>query len=526
VRDDRIFDVGHPDAIIDGLRARGQRFEIDRRFAEAVLLPGFIEPHSHAVMTGRYLQLPAYVGALTRTGPDGTALRPARTVPEVLGRLRDAAARTPDGPLVAWGLDPSLLPGMPSLTRRVLDTVSVEHPIMVLNMSGHIAYLNSTALADCGYGAGVTVEGVLTDAAGRPTGELREIRALAPTLKYLTAGAEQLQAAVGLFGGIAHRAGVTTASEMIAGVIPGDLDALAQAAHSPGFPVRLSAYVQADAAEAMGDDEFARLRKAGDDRLRIAGVKFVCDGSLQGFTAYLRPPGYFDGHPNGSSNYTAAGLVEQIVRFHAAGIQVALHTNGDATTDLVLDALEEVLRAHPRTGHRHRLEHNQMVTADQLVRMRELGLCSNAFVNHLYYWGDVHAEHTMGPDRAAQSNPLAMTRDAGVPYAIHSDSPVTPLDPLVSAWVATVRRSRAGRSLGPAQRIGVHESLRAVTLGAAYLLGEERERGSIERGKLADLVALDLEPIEADPESLRMARPLATVLGGEVQPIPPESAGP
>ncbi|MCM3155850.1 amidohydrolase family protein, partial [Priestia megaterium] len=134
--------------------------------------------------------------------------------------------------------------------------------------------------------------------------------------------------------------------------------------------------------------------------LHVGPVKFIVDGSIQGFTARVRWPGYAGGQPNGLWLIPPAQLVDVFEPFHRAGLQLHVHTNGDEATDVVLDAMTTLLARHPRPDHRHTLQHCQMADAAQLKRVRALGMCVNFFANHLYYWGDAHYSQTIGPDRA------------------------------------------------------------------------------------------------------------------------------
>jgi hypothetical protein len=146
--------------------------------------------------------------------------------------------------------------------------------------------------------------------------------------------------------------------------------------------------------------------------------------------------------------------------------------------------------------------------------MAALGACANIFSNHLWYWGDQHHEQTIGPDRAARMDAARSALRAGVPISLHSDSPVTPLDPLATASYAASRITPGGRTLGEHERITVPEALHAVTLGAAHMLKLDGEVGSLEAGKYADMAVLDGDPFTCDAVGLRDVGVRGTVLGG------------
>jgi len=155
--------------------------------------------------------------------------------------------------------------------------------------------------------------------------------------------------------------------------------------------------------------------------------------------------------------------------------------------------------------------------------MKGLNVATNLFIYHLYYWGDLHYSTFAGPDRAERINPAGSAQRLGIPYSFHSDDSVTPLNPLFAMWVATVRKTMSGRVLGAGERVSIAEALHAVTLGAAYLLGQDDKKGSIEAGKLADFTILDRNPLEVSlPDELKDIKVLGTVMGG--RPFPAATA--
>jgi predicted amidohydrolase YtcJ len=256
------------------------------------------------------------------------------------------------------------------------------------------------------------------------------------------------------------------------------------------------------------------LRAQSTDKLLLGRVKMVIDGSIQGFSARLRWPGYYNGAPNGLWYTAPEQLRRALDAALAAGVMVHLHTNGDQATELVLDTMQSALAAQPAPDHRFTLQHCQLAHAAQFRRMKALGMCVNLFANHTFYWGEQHRALTVGPERASRMNACATALGAGVPLAIHSDAPVTPLAPLFTAWCAVNRLTASGRQLGAHERIGVAEALRAITLGPAYTLKLDGEIGSIEAGKRADFAVLEDDPFEVAPEALKDVRVWGVVTGG------------
>jgi predicted amidohydrolase YtcJ len=272
-------------------------------------------------------------------------------------------------------------------------------------------------------------------------------------------------------------------------------------------------------AQKGGLDYLAELHKSDTDRLSFGGVKFVVDGSLQGYTGLLQWPNYYKTFANGVANISQEDLNKGVLEVHRRGLQAVIHANGDEATEMALTALAAAGRQYPQLAARHRLEHNQMVTQAQLVRMKQLGVATNLFTNHIYFWGDLHYSTFLGPDRARDMDPAGSAQRMGIPFSLHSDASVTPVDPLFSMWTATARKTMSGRVLGEEERISVLQALHAVTLGAAYLLGQDDKKGSITVGKLADFAVLDRDPLTVlSPDELRNIKVLGTVMGGKAFP--------
>jgi predicted amidohydrolase YtcJ len=255
------------------------------------------------------------------------------------------------------------------------------------------------------------------------------------------------------------------------------------------------------------------LAGVGDDHFRLAGVKVIADGSLQGLTGCLAEGYTCAPSEHGMMLLEPADLARRIADLDAAGWQVAVHGNGDAAIEAII---EGYARLGGASGRRHRIEHCQTVREDQLARMAAHEVLASFFIKHVYYWGDRHRDRFLGPERARRISPLASARSHGVRFGLHSDTPVTPVPPLEGIWCAVTRTTRRGERLGPEQAIDAAAALRGYTLDAAYLAGEEDVKGSLELGKLADLAVLSDDPTTVPPERLRSLRVEATVVGGEV----------
>jgi len=532
----RTMDPATPTA--DAVAVRGTRFRavgtveelmrypgatLDERYANAILLPGFVEAHSHPG-TGNVWK-GTYVGYVDRVDPHGTRWSGCRSIDDVVARLQKASAQIddPGKPLVAWGLDPIYF-REEALAAVHLDRVSTTRPLCVTHASGHAYTVNTAALARCGVDSHSMTEGIARDSSGRLTGELHEFAAMA-LVSEIAADSDLLSidaAALTNFAQDAVNTGTTTLTDLGSKLLMDDGGvALYQDVVTADFPARLNVFHFAagvgPVSKTLADDaqRLVALKEASTDNLIFGNVKLMLDGTLQGFTARVRAPGYYGDQPNGIWNVSPEEFRRAFETFHRAGLLVHVHCNGDQAVQLFLDTLEEVLTAYPRPDHRHTCTHSQMTTPAQYRRMAALGACANIFSSHIYQWGDQHLDLTMGPDRARRNNAAATASRLGVPISLHSDSPVTPLGPLSTAMHAVTRQTISGRVMGEYERIDAATALAAVTIGSAHMLKQDADIGSIEPGKFADLAVLSDDPLAVSPEKIGDIRVHGTVVGGQ-----------
>ncbi len=490
----------------------------DTRYANKVMMPGFVEGHSHAFEGMTWLD--PYLGFFDRRAPDGRVWPGLKGIDAVVQRLREAEGDLDDpaAPVTAWGFDPIYFDG-PRMVQADLDRVSTTRPVVVTHASGHIMNLNGVALHRAGFTQSTDLDGLVRDAQGALTGEVLGPEAMG-RVRRVVAGASMDRvidrAGLHRFAAIARGAGVTTAADLLNELTSETVATYQAVTAEAGFPLRL---VPAMGARFYGlEDGIARwrtLRRLSTDKLQFGLVKLVVDGSIQGFTARLRWPGYHNGAPNGMWYVAPAELEGIVAAYHDAGAHLHIHTNGDEASEVAVEMIGRALAATPRPDHRHTLQHCQMPDEALFRRIKALGICCNIFANHVYYWGDAHAALTMGPSRAARMDACGTALRLGVDFAMHSDAPITPLAPLFTAWCAVNRRTASGRHLGPEECIPVAAALRAITLGAAYTMRLDHLVGSIDVGKFADFTVLEADPLTADPMALKDIGVHATVLGGE-----------
>ena len=516
VRDGRILGVG----ALEDLTGWGD-YRLENRFADNVLMPGFVEGHCHLMEGSTWRH--HYVGYHPRTGPDGAVHEGLDSIDTVVDKLARIEAEMPDAetPLIAWGFDPIYFGG-----RRMdlgdLDKVSATRHVLVLHSNGHLLNASRSVLQAANITAATNVDGIAKDAQGEPTGELQEMAAKFMALDvvgldYAAEVAEKVS--LDNFGRIARQTGVTTATDLHSSAPEAAARDLAAWSAQDDFCFRIApAFAAATMPAEQGVAHLAELVKLNHDKLRFGLVKLMTDGSIQGMTGRMRWPGYYNGAPNGIWNIGPDQLEGMVQAYHDDGRQIFIHTNADEASEVAINAFEAVLARSPRRDHRHTLQHCQMADESQFRRMAALGIGVNLFSNHIFYWGDEHRGKTMGPDRAKRSNAAATAERLGVPFAIHSDAPVTPLGPLFTAWCAVNRLTSSGYLLGPNERISVASALRAITLGAAYSMKMDGEVGSIEVGKRADFAVLEEDPTAVAPEALREVPVWGTVMGGRIFP--------
>ncbi len=513
VRDGRILAVG--DAC--SMAVLGPSHQ-DTRFADKVIMPGMVEGHSHALEGALWKYL--YLGFYPRQDPDGATWEGIRTIEAMQQRLREAAEhQAPDQPIVAWGFDPIFFRER-QVDRHALDAAVADRPVVILHTSCHAMTVNSVMLELAGLDRHAGIEGIVLDKQGRPTGSIKEMAAMHAIHESLGVDLfDSVSQPEGLrrFAEKARRVGVTTATDLYNPLTDDGIRAMQEVTAADDYPLRL-----VPAMTTLGrpiDEGIERLRACrdkGNDKLYFGLAKVMTDGAMTAYTARLKWPYYHNGMPNGAWNASPEELKHIVLAYHQAGCHLHIHANGDEALEVMLDAVQEALELWPRPDHRHTLQHCQLADQAQMRRAAKLDVCFNLLMNHLYYWGDIHLEMILGFERCQRLNPSASVARHGIPLAIHSDAPVTPLAPLFTAYVATVRKTASGQLLGPHERISVARALEAITLGAAYTLKLDHLIGSLEMGKFADMAVLDEDPLSCDPEHLPNIRVAATVLGGRV----------
>ena len=464
------------------------------------IVPGFFETHDHLFMSSN-------TAVVTDVSPFVTP-----TLSEALVKIASTAPGE-DGWVTAFGADQELYEERRGPTRDLLDEIFPEIPVIVFHLSGHGGFANSEALRIAGIDEDTPdpTGGYLEkDDQGRLTGYLAGQPALFLVRDYPLANKDTALLAAKQRAA----AGVTTASDL--SILSSDiLDVLVEATSSNNLAVRLVGgfFVTAPDFEEL----VSRRKDSENDLLRIPFVKTWTDGSLQGGTGNLLD-GYFDpemggGGAQGSQEFFNA----QVLRMYELGFWPAIHANGDGAVEVALNAIEFAQQESGKgsdSGVRPQIIHAQVTTENQIERMAKLGVSPTFFTTHVYYWGDLHAERTLGPEKVNRISAMADGFKYGVHPTMHNDPPVTPVNPILNMWIAVNRQSSSGKIYGPDQAITPEQALAAYTINGAYQFGLENETGSLETGKMADFVVLDSNPLKMDPDDIRDVSVQATVLRG------------
>ncbi len=511
---DKILAVGSDDAMHAYATADTNLIDLQGKF----MMPGFYDAHSHFMRAGMYDKY--YLNIFAH--PIGNITNMA----QLTKKVQEALATLPKGEwLLCCGYDDTALTEKRHFTLAELDAMAPDNPIYLRHISGHAALCNSLALQK----AGITKStpnphgGVFCkNDQGELTGLLEEPAAMEMLLEAAPAMTEEKWIAsikhssqIYLSQGVttAHEGGTT--DEMWKMYLKGHAQRASQVRvqllpRSPGYAFEKATTSQVG------------TPLTDDNMLSLGAAKLFQDGSLQAYTGYVSTPYYKILNPDLDANwcgypiYDKNTFIDTIIKHHKAGWQIAVHGNGDRGIDDILDAYEAAQKAYPRANARHIIIHCQMAREDQLDRIQRLGVIPSFFPVHTYYWGDRHRDIFLGPERAKRISPLKSALDRGIIFSTHCDTPVTPMKPLLSVWSSVNRLTSSGQVLGENQRISVIDALKTITIWAAYQHNEENIKGSLEPGKLADMVILDANPLEINKENINSIKVLTTIVGNTV----------
>ncbi len=514
VSGDRIIATGRNEEILSLKDADTRTFDLGGR----TVLPGFIDAHGHFMFNCFFK-----TKAVDLNSPP---VGHVKTMDELVTALKEKADNTPEGEdVVGFGYDDTLLAEQRHPSKTELDKVSTKHPVYIYHMSGHVAVVNSFIMDRAGFtGEEPQPEGgrYLRGEDGKPNGVFEEPPGYELiNLEFPKPSPDELFEIVENGSNIYLAAGATSTQD--GATMPMVLDALRFAHQSGALKTRVEVWPFHGHPLDPYPTHISGTPLTEDRMITLGAYKIINDGSIQCYTAYLSSP-YYRPHPTqpkedlyrGYSILSTDELHSVVLEKHKQGWQIAIHGNGDATIEENIDAIEAAQKAYPRNDARHIIIHCQTVREDQLDRMQRLGIIPSFFATHTYFWGDRHRDLFLGPHRAERIDPCNSAYIRNMPFTCHNDPMVTPIDPLLSIWSAANRITSSGKVLGKNQCVPVLEAIKSVTTHAAFQAFAENHKGSLEVGKLADMVVLDANPLNVDPIKIKDIGILATIVGGNL----------
>ena len=498
--------------------------------AGKTLLPGFIDTHGHFVYFGKNLVDADLFGCTD--------------IPDLLARMKKQAERTPAGAwIVGFGYQPRQMKENRAPTIEELDGVAADRPVMIVDSSGHLGAGNSRVFDV----AGITADtpnpegGSFTRKAGGTSlaGPMEETALNAVRSKRPPFTGELADAVITGAAALWARYGQTTAMEAGLGLGSDDIEVVVNAIDKNLLPIDLyiaakdstvddtltAAYGVASAYNPKPDGTLEKLRAVRTDldkryvnRVRLGGIKFWLDGSID--TAWFTKP-YATNPPGKTGGYSGFRQIPDEVigaafdRFWPTEMQIHMHMNGDAAADQALAAIDKAVKKHGMRDARPVFVHASWLRPDQIEKMKTCGAIPSFLPSGIVPGGDGVVK-LWGPERAAGSMATRTFLRAGLPFTFSHDAPVSP-QPWILALVdaGTNRQSASGQVIGPDERISPYDGLRAVTAMAAYQLKEEKTKGTLEAGKLADLVILEKNPLKVDPVTIKDIAVVETIKEGK-----------
>lgn len=475
----------------------------------ATLLPGFIDAHSHFT-----------VATLTAGGLDLRAGEPITDIAGVVAAIRDYLARTQAQPgrwTTVWQFDHETLAEKRYITRAELDAIAPDRPLVVLHVSLHGAVANSAALKAASIDEATPVPPggmMLRDEAGKLNGVLLEKAMFLLLAKMPQPTAEQKLAALDAAQNAYFAEGYTHAQD--GATQPPDIAFLTSPAARERLKIDLALLPFSPGLDALLAQPALKFGSY-QGHVKLQGIKFVLDGSVQARTGYFTrdykrgsPEGHHPWH--GEPVLSEADFIAQAKRVHDRGWQLFVHANGDAAIDMAIKGFD-TLGITAAANRRPIVIHSQFQRPDQLAAYKRIGVGPAHFSNHAWYWADIH--RTNFPDEVVDFiSPFVSARAAGLIPSNHSDYSVTPLDTRFMLWTSMARVSPTGVVSGEKERLGAYAALQALTTGPAWQIFEEDRKGRIKPGLLADFVIIDKNPLTTPVDAIKDIKVRETIKEG------------
>lgn len=501
VKGNKIMAIGTTDEILALNDHNTEIIDLDGK----TLMPGFIDAHLHVTTIG------------TNTLSVSCKADHIVSIEDLLEDLRKQKVNTPKGEWIrAWGFNEQAIAEKRYPTIDELDAISTEHPILVGRACGHISTVNSYALKLAGIDKHTpNPEGGIyqKDKNGELTGVLIE-NAHMTMAAIATFTDEELDQAHAVASELLIEKGITSIHDATS-YGPRNLRALQKAAQEGILKQRVYAMIGAlndahEIVERMLDSGI--YTGLGNEKFKIGPVKLFLDGSSSGPTIWTREPYTSDPENHGVHYYDQETVDRLFVAAHEQGWQITAHAQGDAAIDMLLNTIEKANEKCPRPNARHRIEHAGVASADLVERMKKQNVVPTPNPAFIYEYGDGYLKNY--GDRTNHMFPLKDYLEQGIPAAITSDSPVTDYSPMRGIHTAMTRLSRSGKSVGERQKISLLDAIRMYTINAAYASFDEDIKGSLEPGKLADMIVFDRSLLNTELDELLDVKVEQAMIGG------------
>jgi predicted amidohydrolase YtcJ len=508
VRDGKILAVGTTSEMETWKGSGTEVIDLENK----TVLPGLIDSHLHMVGTGIAL---SQINCRTP---------PIISTSDLVDAVREKTADAKPGEwILGRGWDQVKLSDHRNPNKWDLDEASPENPVWLMRTCGHISVVNSRALEIAGVSKDTPqpVGGhIVKDENGEPTGLLQEGPAMNLVRKHIPPqDLESTSKAIKLASSSFSKDGITGVIE--AGIEPLAIRAYQKVANDEELTVRVNMMLHGKIGDESAEESATRIKDFpmttgyGDDLLRFLGLKLLIDGGVGGRTALLREPYEDDPHNFGILTMPEEDLQKRVDAGNLAGMMVGIHCAGGEAMDIVLNAFEETDRIKSIKGRRFAIIHAYQPTEANFETCRRLGITVASQPSFLYYLGESYYEN-VGHERAKWLKPHRAWLDNDIMVASGTDSPVTPYPPFPSLWTSIARRTEVNNvQMGTEQRITREEAIKLYTINGAYHTFEENIKGSIEPGKLADMIIIDRDILTCPLDDIRDTKVLRTILGGK-----------
>ena len=518
----------------------GTKSEAENKYSNAkkvdlkgkTMIPGFIDAHSHLWQTATKL------GTVALDAPPASDIR---TIDDIIKKMSDKIKSNPTNYkteknwLIGWGLDNGALKENRFPTRKDLDKISTEIPIVVVHFSGHMLMMNTLGMQRAGYleedykspegGSlqfyegtkepnGVIEEQAMLNAFSKIGGDIIGKEGIYTGIQF---NKDKMKKLVLEAQEVYLKHGYTTISEF----------ATTDDSYNTVKELATEGKLKADVGMAYYavlttiDNVKSLYSKEYTNHLRVIGGKLNLDGGSPGRTAYLREP-YFTPTPGQPTDYRGYSSIKKqedmnalVGSYYKEKIPFYIHALGDAAVDQCIAAVKFSEENYKYDNIRTNLIHLQQVQPDQFDALENLDVTLTYQITHNYYFADFHNKYIYGPERTARLNPMRDGLNKGLSTTFHHDSPVHPVNQIFLMWIAVNRESRSGKVYGADQKLTPYEALYASTNAVAYQYFEENKKGTISEGKLADFVILSENPLKINPENIKNIVVLETIKEGK-----------